>query len=272
MRKIRSGKKLGFWYLLAVVLLRPFMLLFTRRDWHGREHLRAEVLPDGSQAGIVVCPNHISWFDPLECAHVLYDNGRPPRFLGKEAVFGVPVIGRIIRGAGQIPVYRETANAAESVRDAIAAVRRGECVVVYPEGTITRDPQLWPMTGRTGAARIALETGAPVIPLAQWGAQDVIAPYTNEFRILPRKTMRVRVGPEVDLDDLRGRPVDAAVLRTATERIVAAITAQLEAVRGETAPVERFDLRTHRAAQAAAAGTQDAEQDPATDETEGDVR
>jgi 1-acyl-sn-glycerol-3-phosphate acyltransferase len=266
MRKISSGKKLGFWYLLAVCLLRPFMLAFTRRDWQGAEHLRAEILPDGSQVGIVVCPNHISWFDPLECAHVLYDNGRPPRFLGKEAVFRIPVAGRIIRGAGQIPVYRETANAGESVRDAIAAVRAGECVVVYPEGTITRDPQLWPMTGRTGAARIALETGAPVIPMAQWGAQEVIRPYTNEFRILPRKTMRVRIGTPVDLDDFRGRPVDAAVLHAATERIVAAITTLLEGIREQTAPEERFDLKAHLAAQAAlaaeaerpaATGTQD---------------
>lgn len=249
MGRVRSGKKLGFWYRLAVCLLRPGMLTFTRRDWKGAENLRAKVRADGTQEGIVVCPNHISWFDPLQSAHYLYDLGRPPRFLGKESVFRIPIAGRIIRGAGQIPVYRETANAADSVRDAIAAVRAGECVVVYPEGTITRDPDLWPMTGRTGAARIALETGAPVLPMAQWGAQEVIRPYTSEFRILPRKTMRVTVGPPVDLDDLRGRPIDAAVLHTATERIVAAITAQLEVIRGETAPAERYDLRRHRAEQ-----------------------
>lgn len=253
MAKVRNGKRLGFWYLVAVVLLRPFMLVFTTRDWRGQEHLQAEVLPDGTQVGIVVSPNHISWFDPLQSAHFLYDSGRPPRFLGKEAVFRVPVIGRIITGAGQIPVYREGRDAANSVRDAVAAVRRGECVVVYPEGTISRDPGLWPMTGRTGAARIALETGAPLVPMAQWGAQEVIGPYRKEFRILPRKTMRVTAGPPVDLDDLRGRPIDAVTLRTATERLVAAITAQLEVIRGETAPLERFDLKTHRAAQAAAA-------------------
>ncbi len=243
MRKVSSGKKLGFWFYVAVVLLRPGMLLLTKREWIGAEHLDAVVRDDGSQPGIVVCPNHISWFDPLPVAHVLYDNGRPPRFLGKEAVFRIPVGGRIIRGAGQIPVYRESEHAGESVRDAIAAVHAGECVVVYPEGTITRDPDLWPMTGRTGAARIALETGAPVVPLAQWGAQEVIRPYTSEFRILPRKTMRVRIGPAVDLDDLRGRPIDSEVLREATDRIVAALTAQLELIRGATAPVHRFDLK-----------------------------
>lgn len=255
--KVRSGKRLGFWYLLAVGLLRPGMLLLTKRDWHGAENLRAEVRPDGTQEGIVVCPNHISWFDPLESAHFLYDNGRPPRYLGKESVFRVPVVGRIITGAGQIPVHRETADAAASVRDAVDAVRRGECVAVYPEGTITRDPGLWPMTGKTGAARIALMTGAPVIPLALWGAQEVIGPYRSEFRILPRKVMRVTAGPPVDLDDLRGRDLDAATLREATERIVAAITALLEGIRGERAPVERFDLRAHRAAQDARSATDD---------------
>jgi 1-acyl-sn-glycerol-3-phosphate acyltransferase len=244
-----SGKRLGFWYRFAVCLLRPGMLALTRRDWRGQEHLRAEVRDDGTQEGIVVCPNHISWFDPLQSAHYLFDSGRPPRYLGKEAVFRVPIVGTIITGAGQIPVYRETTDAANSVRDAIAAVRRGECVVVYPEGTITRDPGLWPMTGKTGAARIALETGAPLIPLAQWGAEKVIAPYRSEFRILPRKLMQVVAGPPVDLDDLRGRPLDAEVLHEATARLMSAITVQLESLRGETAPEERFDLKAHRAAE-----------------------
>jgi 1-acyl-sn-glycerol-3-phosphate acyltransferase len=252
-----SGKRLGFWYRFAVCLLRPGMLLFTRRDWRGQENLHVEVLPDGTQEGIVVCPNHISWFDPLQSAHYLFDSGRPPRFLGKEAVFRVPVVGTIIRGAGQIPVYRDTADAANSVRDAIAAVRAGECVVVYPEGTITRDPGLWPMTGKTGAARIALETGAPLVPLAQWGAEKVIGPYRSEFRILPRKLMQVVAGPAVDLDDLRGRPIDADVLREATGRLMSAITAQLEVLRGETAPAERYDMKAHTAAEAAEAADQE---------------
>jgi 1-acyl-sn-glycerol-3-phosphate acyltransferase len=247
MAKVRSGKRLGCWYLLAVVLLRPWMLLLTRRDWRGAQNLRAEVRPDGSQEGIVVCPNHISWFDPLQSAHFLYDNGRPPRYLGKESVFRVPIVGTIIRGAGQIPVYRETVDAANSVRDAIAAVGRGECVVVYPEGTITRDPGMWPMTGKTGAARIALDTGAPLIPLAIWGAQEVIAPYAREFRLLPRKLMQVRAGAPVPLDDLRERTLDAETLRIATDRLMAAITDLLAQIREESAPVERYDLKAHRA-------------------------
>lgn len=243
MRRVRHGKSLGCYYRFAIVLLRPLLLVLTRRDWRGAEHLRAAVRPDGTQEGIVVCPNHISWFDPLQTAHYLFDNGRPPRYLGKEAVFRVPVMGRIIRGAGQIPVYRDTKDAALSVRDAIAAVERGECVVVYPEGTITRDPDLWPMTGRTGAARIALATGAALLPMGIWGAQEVMAPYRKQLRLLPRKTMQVEVGAPVDLEDLRDRPLDAETLRIATDRLMAAITALVEDLRGQRAPVTRFVWR-----------------------------
>ncbi len=243
-----SRARRSFWYLLALVILRPTMMVFTKHDWRGTEHL----LVDGSlESGIVVSTNHVSWFDPLEMAHVLNDNGRPPRFLGKESVFRVPIIGRIIAGAGQIPVYRESRDAYQAVRAAIEAARAGECVVVYPEGTISREPGLWPMKGKSGAVRIALAADVPLVPSAQWGAQDVIGPYKKEFRLLPRKTMQVRFGPPVDLGDLRGRPLDAVTLEAATERLMDAITALLEEIRGEQAPALRFDLAAYRRAQAA---------------------
>ena len=79
-----------------------------------------------------------------------------------------------MRHAGQIPVYRETGRAADAYRAAVAAVRGGEGVAVYPEGTLTRDPDLWPMVGKTGVARLALDDAGPVIPVAQWGAQDLL--------------------------------------------------------------------------------------------------
>ena len=109
-------------------------------------------------------------------------------------------------------------------------------MAIYPEATLTRDPDLWPMVGKTGAARVALETGAPVIPVAQWGPQELLPPYTKRPHLFPRKTMHVWAGPPVDLDDVRGRPVDAALLREVTERIMAAITELLEEIRGEQAP------------------------------------
>jgi 1-acyl-sn-glycerol-3-phosphate acyltransferase len=99
------------------------------------------------------------------------------------------------------------------------------------------------MTAKTGAARIALMTGAPVIPAAQWGPQEVLAPYSKRLRLLPRKTMHVWAGPAVDLDDLRSQPISASTLREATERIMLAITKILAEQRGETPPAVPLDRR-----------------------------
>ncbi|MGH8894240.1 MAG: lysophospholipid acyltransferase family protein [Actinomycetes bacterium] len=232
--RARRGRR-GFWYAFAAGLLRPLLMALTRRDWRGGEHL-----PDG---GAVVVVNHVSHIDPLVFAHFLYDHGRLPRFLGKEVLFRVPFVGRVLRGAGQIPVFRESGNAADAYSAAVEAVRRGELVAFYPEATLTRDPGLWPMVGKTGAARVALETGAPVIPVAQWGPHVLLPPYAKRPHLLPRTTMHVWAGPPIDLSDLTGRKVDAAVLREVTERIMAAITGLLEEIRGEKAPAVRFDPR-----------------------------
>ncbi|HPQ83432.1 MAG: 1-acyl-sn-glycerol-3-phosphate acyltransferase [Actinobacteria bacterium] len=236
---------LGLSFRFAVSVLKPPLTVFTRRDWQGSQWLRQEYPPSD---GLVVAANHLSWFDPLPMAHLLWDNGRPPRFLGKESVFKVPLVGQLLLNCGQIPVYRDTDGAADSVRAAVAAVEAGEAVVVYPEGTITRDPELWPMSAKTGAARIALLGNVPVVPVAQWGPQRVMRPYVKEFNVLPPKTMHMRVGPPVDLDDLRGREINAALLAQATDRIMDAVTEQLEHIRGESSPPERLDFRSWREA------------------------
>lgn len=225
---------IGFWYRLAVVLIRPPLMVFTRREWRGAGHLPAE-------GGFVAVTNHVSHVDPLIFAHFLYDNGRLPRFLGKEALFRLFFVGRVLRGARQIPVYRESADASQAFSAAVAAVHAGECVGIYPEATLTRDPDLWPMVGKTGAARVALETGAPVVPIAQWGPQQLLPPYGKRPHLLPPKTMHVWAGPPVELADVRGRAVDADLLREVTERIMEAITMLLEEIRGEQAPATRYD-------------------------------
>jgi 1-acyl-sn-glycerol-3-phosphate acyltransferase len=236
-RRRPEGVPLGFWYHTAATILRPLLIATTKRDWQGREHLPRT-------GGVVVASNHLSWADPLTFAHFLWDNGRAPRFLAKAAVFRVPVIGKIIAACGQIPVHRETADAADAFSRAVAAVQAGECVVVYPEGTITRDPDLWPMVGKTGAARIALVTACPVIPIAQWGPHDLLAPYAKTPHLVPRPTIHVSAGPPVHLEDLRHGPLTAEKLRIATDRIMDAITNELEKLRGEQAPLPRFDPRT----------------------------
>ena len=222
---------------LVAAVLRPPLMLLTRREWRGAENVPAT-------AGVVVCGNHISNLDPLTLAHFLYDNGRQVRFLAKASVFRVPVVGKLIRACGQIPVDRGGGDAAGSFRAAVAAVHAGECVAVYPDGTITRDPDQWPMRGKTGAARIALETGCDVVPVAQWGVQEILPRYQWRPRLFPRKTVHVHAGPPVDLDDLRGKPLTVDVLTAATGRITADVTGLLEGIRGERAPAERFDPRT----------------------------
>jgi 1-acyl-sn-glycerol-3-phosphate acyltransferase len=212
-------------------------MVFTRRHWSGAEHLP----PTG---GFVVCPNHISHVDPFAFAHFLYDNGHPPFFLAKVEVFEIPVLGRLLTWAQQIPVRRGTSQAAMAFGAAVAAVQDGKCVPIFPEGTLTRDPQMWPMTARTGAARVALTTRCPVIPVAQWGPQEIMKPYGKALRVFPIKTMQVVAGPAVDLSDLYDRPQDVATLHEATSRILDAITGQLETIRGEKAPAIRFDSRT----------------------------
>ena len=225
-------------YTAIAMIVRPALMTLTKRDWSGAENLPRS-------GGFVVCPNHISYVDILAFAHVLYDNGHPPYFLGKEEVFRVPVLGHLLRAAEQVPVYRESGAAAGAFRAAVEAVGEGKAVVIYPEGTLTREPDMWPMRAKTGAARVALETGCPVIPVAQWGPQEILARYGKRPAILPRKTMHVRVGPPVDLRDMQDKRVTKLVLDEATERIMAAITHELEQIRGETAPTGRFDPKAH---------------------------
>jgi 1-acyl-sn-glycerol-3-phosphate acyltransferase len=233
----RTPGQLAPSYRIAVAALRPTMRIFTRHEWSGAEHLPAS-------GGFLVCSNHISDTDPVALAHFLYDNGHPPYFLAKAALFKAPVVGRVIRGAGQIPVFRDGPEAVQAFAPAVEAVRQGKCVAIYPEATVSRDPGLWPMTGKTGAARVALETGCPLIPVAQWGAQALLPYHSFVPRLFPRKTMQVLAGPPVGLDDLRDRPIDVTVLREATARIIAAITGLLAQLRvGETPPQTPYDRR-----------------------------
>ena len=223
-------------YRTIAALVRPFLAATTRRDWHGAEHLHQGV-------GTIVAVNHVTNVDPLTSAYFLWVNGVAPRILAKDSLFRVPVLGPVLRATGQIPVSRGTSAAGRSLDAAAEALATGETVVVFPEGTLTRDPDLWPMAAKTGVARLALATRAPVVPVAQWGAHRLLGRYSKVLRPIPRKKVTVVAGPPVDLSDLYSRPLDGPVLREATDRIMAAITHQLEAIRGEVAPVERFVWR-----------------------------
>ncbi len=201
-----------------------------------------------SEGGFITVVNHNSYLDPLSYAHFQYNTGRVPRFLAKQSLFRARLVGTFMRGTGQIPVLRESSDAAGAFRAAVDAVNRGECVAFYPEGTLTRDPDLWPMEGKTGAARVALLTGAPVIPVAQWGAHEAMPPYarSKRFRLFPRKTLTVVAGPPVDLAEFQGADPTADVLRQVTDRIMDALTASLAEIRGETPPEKRLAFHTRK--------------------------
>jgi len=231
-RKVRE--KRGWAWATAVVILKPVLLAFTRHEWIDGHKVPAE-------GGCVIAANHLSHIDPLTLAHLLYENGRLPRFLAKDALFDVFFVRTILKNTGQIPVARLTSDASSAFKAAVEGVRSGKAVMFYPEGTISRDPGLWPMVGKTGAARVALESGVPVIPIAQWGQQHILYPYSRRPKLIPPQKVHLKVGDPVDLDDLRGQKITPALLHEATERIMAAITSLLEDLRGEQAPAERFD-------------------------------
>ncbi len=217
-------------------ILRPWFLLLTKRDYRGVENL-----PDG---GFVLAPNHLSHLDPFFISLFMLDNNIAPRFLAKDTIMDVMGIGWILRSAEQIPVYRSTEGAAESLRAAVAAVNNDMVITIYPEGTITRDPAAWPMSGRTGAVRVALASGKPLIPVMQWGPQAVLWPYTKRPKLFPRKTIVVRVGKPMDLSAYEGKPLTEELLHAATDDLMDTLTAMMAEIRGELPSTPRIDVHT----------------------------
>lgn len=216
-------------------LLRPILMRLTRRDWQGQENLPAT-------GGFVLAPNHVSHLDPFLIGHFMLDNNVAPRFLAKDALFSIRIIGRLMRAADQIPVPRGTAGAAESLDAACQAVDDGKPITVYPEGTITRDPDAWPMTGHTGAVRIALRTGKPLVPMMQWGAQRILWPYHKLPKIFPRKTIVIRIGEPIDLSTYANKPINDSTLREATAVLMDRLTQMQADVRGEHPSTEPIDV------------------------------
>lgn len=230
-------EKGNFWLGLCKAIMYPAAFLFGRQRVEGRENLVRT-------GGYLVVANHVSHLDPLYDAVLVRKAGRVPRFLAKSSLWRLPVLGRILRGTGQIPVDRGGSGAGQaSLEVATDALRRGRVVVIYPEGTVTRDPDRWPMRPRPGVASLALNGEFPVIPVAHWGTQDVYTSYEPgwRFKPLPRKDIHLRVGEPIDLDDLRSRPVDARTIRDATILIMTAVRDLLGEVRGLQPPGEFYD-------------------------------
>jgi 1-acyl-sn-glycerol-3-phosphate acyltransferase len=230
-RRTRGRISAALWLCVAVVY--PLVsLLFRLRYRHAERFPRT--------GPVIVVANHVSVLDPLACARLVWDCGRVPHFLAKASVFK-GLAGTILRGAGQIPVARGSADARASLSAAEADLARGNVVVIYPEGSVTRDPDWWPMEARTGVARLALSTDAVVLPVAQWGPQRLHDYHAKKLHARLRVPVDYLVGEPLDLEDLRaevraGRPLTADLLREVTDRMMAAVRDQLAELRGEPAP------------------------------------
>ncbi len=230
----RRRRTSGFWFGFAIALLWPFTMFGTRVGWSGGEHLPRT-------GGALIAANHVSFMDPIFDVAFCVSHGRMPRFLAKSELWNVPVVRSVLGKGGHIPVYRTSARAGDAYRDAIEAVNRGEIVVFYPEATYTADPAGWPMKAKNGIGRIALVTGAPVIPLANWGTQDVL-PQSGGFpRWFRGKRVTVVAGPPVDLSAWAGGPRTRSALDGITSAIMKDVTALVGDIRGEVPPAEPYD-------------------------------
>ncbi|CAN5187029.1 lysophospholipid acyltransferase family protein [soil metagenome] len=199
------------------------------------------------EGAVVVAPNHFSNVDPAVVGAAMYKLGRMPHYLAKVSLFSVPIFGWLLRHSEQVPVERTgVVRGQDPIGAADAIVKAGHAVVIYAEGSLTRDPNLWPMRGKTGAVRMALLTGAPLIPVAHWGTQ-LIDPREGHLRLspFPRKVLTVKFGDPVDLSEFSKTSMDPATLHAATAKLMKAITALLEEVRGEKAPDEIWDPVKH---------------------------
>ena len=230
LRRPGYGEKVGLaWGVVMAILYVPFSVVFKLRYRH------IERIPQQGPAIVVV--NHVSHVDPFLAAKFVLDAARCPRFLAKDAIFEVPVVGLAMRAMGHIPVKRGTADAVQSLAAAVEALNNGSLIVMHPEGTVTRDPDGWPMSGKTGAARLAtLVPGVPIIPVAQWGVQESIDLYQKKFKLFPRPRHVLSVGEPVDVSQFDGREADSRMLREMTETIMRRLRSDVAELRGLPEP------------------------------------
>lgn len=225
----RRGR--GLWFGIAIEIVALLLAVTTRWRLSGLGHLPR-------QGGVLVASNHVSFADPPLVTLFCLAAGRVPRFFAKAGLWKVPLIRSVMASGRHIRVHRGRTSVLDAYRDGVAAVQAGECVAVFPEGTFTERADGWPMRGKTGLARMALTTGAPVVPLVCWGTRRLLPPGAWVPRVIPRPTIHLVAGPPVELSDLAGERPTASQLREATERIMAAIIALLAQVRDQDPPPE----------------------------------
>ena len=227
----------SFFWVLAVLIL-PLWNLAVKYRFHHPERMPRT-------GAFVMSPNHYSEVDPVVMGVAAWKLGRAPRFLAKASLFKNPVLGWFLRSSGQIPVERSGSQSHAAIRAAEDLVAKGRVVIVYPEGSLTRDPDMWPMRGKTGAVRLALTGDIPLIPMAQWGAQQLMPRYGRLRLWPPRRRMTVVIGDPVDLSEYRATGTQRDTLTRATTTVMDRIAELLAGVRGTPAPAERWNPAAH---------------------------
>lgn len=233
----RPGLRAALLYTVAAGLLGALVSAVSRVEVT-RRHTPTRRLPDGP---VIVVANHTSFVDGILLALLGRRLGRSLRLMATGGVFRHPLLGPLVRLLGFIPVLRGTSSAAGSLDAAAEALGAGEAVGVFPEGRITRDPGQWPERARTGAVRLALRTGAPVVPVAMVGADRVVGRQHLVSRLLRntlwRPLVRVEVGEPIDVRALAGHDdPDDATVRRVTDEVMGVLVAQVASLRGERAP------------------------------------
>lgn len=213
----------------------PFLKGVSRQHVTGAENIPRD-------RGFIAVANHLSDLDSLTAMRALVDEDVPIYSLIKSGLYDAPVLGHVFKAGGQIPVYRGTAKAGDALVEAERRLALGDPIMIFPEGTLSRDPLRWPMTGKTGAARLAMRTGVPVLPMGQWGAHEILDTYNKSFRPFPRKDVEVRIGEPLDLTRFGSDVEDKEAVRACTAEIMRAITALVEEIRGQRAP-RPFDMK-----------------------------
>lgn len=221
-------------FTICARILIPILNSIGKPQWEGVENI-----PSSGPA--IVASNHMSYVDVLFLSQFLFQHGRAPRYIGKKSLFEIPIIGGILYAAEQIPVDRESQDAGKALDHAIASLKVGHLIGVYPEGTLTRDENLWPMVAKTGVARLAIITQTPVIPVVAWGTQRVLPPYSKKLHLWPRTKIIFRAGAPINLSAWYGNFEDQEALVEATAHVMKILTTMLEEIRGEKAPEFPFD-------------------------------
>lgn len=222
------------WRVIAFLVLPIFGAMVKLRIREGSK------LP--AAGPFILSPNHYSEIDPIVMGVVVWKLRRTPRFLAKASLFRVPALGWLMRFSGQIPVERDaSAQLGQPLQAAKLLTDRNQGVIVYPEGTLTKDPDLWPMRGKSGAVRMALEQNIPLYPAAHWGTQHWMGRYAKKIRFFPRTTIDAVVGEPFDLSEYQGKTLTRELLQEATDKLMQEIARLAGSLRGDTPPAILHD-------------------------------